>query len=164
MARLSAARTTLNAATPNELAGEDGPAEAANARRQVARNRSGERVSTSLCEAGRFGPYVQLGEAEEKEKPKRSSLPKGVDAENRSIFQLALKLLSLPRIVGAHPEDGEPIEAGLGRFGPFVKHGKIYANVKEFEELFEIGLNRAVTLIAEKKEKGGGRGRCSQGV
>ena len=63
----------------------------------------------------------------------------------------ALKLLSLPRTVGAHPEDGEIIEAGLGRYGPFVKHGRLYANLPNIEEVFEIGLNRAVTVLAEKK-------------
>jgi DNA topoisomerase-1 len=65
--------------------------------------------------------------------------------------------LSLPREVGAHPEDGEMIEAGLGRYGPFVKHGKTYANLQNIEEVFEVGLNRAVTLIAEKKANLRGR-------
>ena len=60
-------------------------------------------------------------------------------------------MLSLPREVGPHPEDGEMIEAGLGRYGPFVKHGKTYANLQGIDEVFEVGLNRAVTLIEEKK-------------
>jgi DNA topoisomerase-1 len=63
-------------------------------------------------------------------------------------------LLSLPREVGRHPEDGEPIRAGIGRFGPYVQHGKTYANLDSPEEVFSIGLNRAVTLIAEKRAKG----------
>jgi DNA topoisomerase I len=63
-------------------------------------------------------------------------------------------LLSLPREVGRHPEDGEPIRAGIGRFGPYVQHGKTYANLESGDEVFTIGLNRAVTLIAEKLAKG----------
>jgi len=100
---------------------------------------------------GRFGPYVQLGEQEKgsKEKPKRSSIPKGWDAATVDL-EKALMLLSLPRPVGPHPEDGVMIEAGLGRYGPFVKHGKTYANLPSVDEVFEVGLNRAVTLIAEK--------------
>jgi DNA topoisomerase I len=65
-----------------------------------------------------------------------------------------LKLLSLPREIGKHPETGEPITAGLGRFGPFVRHEKTYASLEAGDEVFDIGLNRAVTLIAEKIAKG----------
>ncbi|MCI4660503.1 MAG: type I DNA topoisomerase [Neomegalonema sp.] len=109
---------------------------------------------------GRFGPYVQRGEAEGKEKPPRASLPKGVSAEAVDLA-LALKLLSLPREVGPHPDDGEMITAGLGRYGPFVKHGSTYANLPDANEVFEVGLNRAVVLLAEKREKGGGRTRTA---
>ncbi|MFO1090118.1 MAG: type I DNA topoisomerase [Hyphomicrobiales bacterium] len=105
---------------------------------------------------GRFGPYVQLGKAEDGEKPPRSSLPKGVQPDDVEL-DLALRLLSLPREVGAHPEDGEPIKAGLGRYGPYLQHGRTYANVESFEDLFTIGLNRAVTLLAEKQARGPGR-------
>ena len=98
---------------------------------------------------GRFGPYVQLGVPEEGSKPPRSSLPKGVDPQTVDL-ELALKLLSLPRLVGDHPETGKPITAGLGRYGPFVLHDGIYANLDSFEEIFEVGLNRAVDLIAAK--------------
>ncbi|MEM7768685.1 MAG: type I DNA topoisomerase [Pseudomonadota bacterium] len=111
--------------------------------------------------SGRFGPYLQLGEAPEGEKPKRSSLPKGVDAKSVGL-ELALKLLSLPREVGKHPEDGEPIVANLGRYGPYVQHLKTYANVPTFDELFEVGLNRAVSLIAEKRANPRGRGGAGQ--
>jgi len=69
-------------------------------------------------------------------------------------FELALKLLSLPREIGKHPETGEPITAGIGRFGPFVRHEKTYASLEAGDEVFDIGLNRAVTLIAEKIAKG----------
>jgi DNA topoisomerase-1 len=70
---------------------------------------------------------------------------------NDADLEKALMMLSLPREVGPHPEDGVMIEAGLGRYGPFIKHGKTYANLQGIDEVFEIGLNRAVTLIAEKK-------------
>jgi DNA topoisomerase-1 len=106
---------------------------------------------------GRFGPYVQLGEAEGEEKPKRSSIPKGVDA-NAVDLAYALQLLSLPREVGLHPESGKPITAGLGRYGPFILHDGAYANLPTVEEVFSVGLNRAVVLLAEKKA-GGGKGR-----
>ena len=64
-------------------------------------------------------------------------------------------MLALPREVGMHPEDGEPIIAGVGRFGPYVKHGKTYANLEAGDDVLTIGLNRAVTLIAEKKANPG---------
>ncbi|MEZ5924996.1 MAG: type I DNA topoisomerase [Hyphomicrobiaceae bacterium] len=110
-----------------------------------------------MQKAGRFGPYLQLGEAAEGEKPKRSSIPKGIDPATIDL-EMALKLLNLPRRVGEHPETGKPIVAGLGRYGPFIEHDGTYANLASAQEVFEIGLNRAVTLIAEKKE-GKGRGR-----
>jgi len=102
---------------------------------------------------GRFGPYLQLGEAQDGEKPKRAGIPKGTDPDSVDL-DLAIKLLSLPREVGKHPEDGEPILAGIGRYGPYVQHGKTYANLESSEDVFTIGLNRAVTLIAEKIAKG----------
>jgi DNA topoisomerase I len=103
--------------------------------------------------SGRFGPYVQLGEAVDGEKPKRAGLPKGTAPEDVDLKK-ALALLSLPREVGRHPEDGEPIRAGIGRFGPYVQHGKTYANLESADDVFNIGLNRAVTLIAEKVARG----------
>src|SRR5437899_4484999 len=109
-----------------------------------------------VVKAGRFGPYIQLGEAKdyaEGEKPKRAGIPKNVSSSDIEL-DLALKLLSLPREIGKHPESGEPITAGLGRFGPFVRHGKTYASLEAGDEVFDIGLNRAVTLIAEKVAKG----------
>src|SRR5689334_1745947 len=106
--------------------------------------------------AGRFGPYIQLGDQkdyEEGEKPKRAGIPKNTSPSDVEL-ETALKLLSLPREVGKHPETGEPITAGLGRFGPFVKHEKTYASLEAGDDVFSIGLNRAVTLIAEKVAKG----------
>ena len=98
---------------------------------------------------GRYGPYLQLGEGSDDEKPKRSSIPKGVDAASVEL-EFALKLLSLPREVGLHPETGKQITAGLGRYGPFILHDGTYANVESIEDVFTVGLNRAVTLLAEK--------------
>ena len=106
---------------------------------------------------GRFGPYVEMAEGE---KPKRASLPKGwvpasIDLEK------AIRLLSLPREVGNHPDDGAIILAGIGRFGPYVQHSGTYANLDSPEEVFDVGLNRAVTVLAEKRAGGGkGRGRA----
>jgi DNA topoisomerase-1 len=105
---------------------------------------------------GRFGPYLQLGEGSDDEKPKRSSIPKGVDPGAVDL-EYALKLLGLPREVGMHPETGKPITAGLGRYGPFVLHDGLYANVDGIEEVFNVGLNRAVALLAEKAAGGKGR-------
>ena len=102
---------------------------------------------------GRFGPFVQLGEGD---KPKRSSIPKGLSLAEITLEQ-ALQLLSLPRTVGIHPEDGEPILANNGKFGPYVQHGKTYANLTAGEDVLTIGLNRAVDLIATKLAKGPGR-------
>jgi DNA topoisomerase-1 len=103
--------------------------------------------------SGRFGPYIQLGEAQDGEKPKRAGLPRGTDPASVDL-DMALKLLSLPREVGRHPEDGEPILAGIGRFGPYIQHGKTYANLEPGDDVLAIGLNRAVTLIAEKVARG----------
>ena len=104
--------------------------------------------------SGRFGPYVQRGEGKE---AKRSSLPKGWKPEDID-FEKALQLLALPRDVGPHPETSKMITAGLGRYGPFVLHDGTYANVDSIEDVFTIGLNRAVIVLAEKQSKGG-RGR-----
>lgn len=111
---------------------------------------SGEQV---LLKTGRFGPYVQLGEGPE---PKRSSLPKGVTPETLTL-EKALQLLSLPRTVGNHPETGLPITAGIGRYGPFVQSDGKYANLPDAEEVFTVGLNRAVDLLAAKAAGGGRR-------
>jgi DNA topoisomerase-1 len=115
---------------------------------------TGERV---WLKTGRFGPYVQLGEGD---KPKRSSLPKGWTPQTIDV-EKALRLLRLPREVGKHPEDSQPILAGIGRYGPYVQHGSTYANLPEAEEVFDVGLNRAVTLLAEKLA---GAGRPQRGA
>jgi DNA topoisomerase-1 len=96
--------------------------------------------------SGRFGPYVQRGEGED---IKRASLPQGWTPEGLTL-ERALKLLTLPRDIGPHPEDGEMMRANIGRFGPYVQHLKTYANLADVEEVFEIQANRAVALLAEK--------------
>lgn len=106
--------------------------------------------------SGRFGPYIQRGDGKE---AKRSSLPKGWKPEDID-HEKALALINLPRDVGPHPETTKMISAGLGRYGPFLLHDGGYANLESIEDVFSIGLNRAVTVIAEKAAKGpGGRGR-----
>ncbi len=104
---------------------------------------------------GRFGPYVQLGEQKDKEeKPKRAGLPKNTELDTVDL-KYALALLSLPREVGKHPESGEPILAGIGRYGAYIKHQTSYANLEEGDDVLTIGINRAVTLLAEKAARGG---------
>ena len=107
--------------------------------------------------SGRFGPYIELDLGVEGEKPKRASIPKGWDVADIDLAK-ALMLLSLPREVGKHPEDSEPILANIGRYGPYVQHGKTYANLGSVDDVFEIGLNRAVSVIADKKANPGRRG------
>ncbi|MFZ2101325.1 MAG: type I DNA topoisomerase [Oricola sp.] len=107
--------------------------------------------------SGRFGPYVQRGDGKE---AKRSSLPKGWKVEDID-HEKALALLALPRDVGQHPETAKMISAGIGRYGPFVLHDGVYANLENAEEVFSIGINRAVSVLAEKVAKGPGRGRTS---
>ena len=101
---------------------------------------------------GPYGLYVQLGEADpadKKSKPKRTSLPRGMDGEQITLDQ-AIGLLSLPRLVGIHPERKEPIEAGLGRFGPFVRMGGVYGSLDRDDDVLAVGLNRAVDVLAKK--------------
>ncbi|ACM36260.1 MULTISPECIES: type I DNA topoisomerase [Rhizobium/Agrobacterium group] len=115
---------------------------------------TGEQIT---LRSGRFGPYVQRGDGKE---AKRSSLPKGWSPTDVD-FDKALSLLSLPREVGLHPETGKMMTAGLGRYGPFVLHDGTYANLDGIEDVLTIGLNRAVTVLAEKQANPGGRGRAA---
>ena len=106
---------------------------------------------------GRFGVYVQEGEqVEGGEKPKRSSLPKTIKPDDLTLQQ-AIALLSLPREVAKHPTSGDPIVAGIGRFGPYVQHGKTYANIGRDDDVLTIGANRAIDLIVAKEQGGGSR-------
>ena len=106
---------------------------------------------------GRFGAYVQEGEGvKDGDKPKRCSLPSTLKPEDVT-FEKALALLSLPREITKHPESGEPILAGIGRYGAYVQHKKTYANLDKGEDVLEIGGNRAIDLIITKEAGGGGR-------
>jgi len=100
---------------------------------------------------GRFGPYIQRGEGKD---AKRASLPKGWSLETID-HEKALALLSLPRDIGQHPETGKMISAGIGRYGPYVTHDGTFANLENVEDVFSIGINRAVTVLADKQAKGG---------
>ena len=105
--------------------------------------------------SGRFGPYVEMEVDGEK---KRASIPKDLDDFD---LEWAIKLLGLPRIVGEHPETGKEIEAGLWRYGPAVRHEGTYGKLQSTREIFDIGMNRAVDLLAQSKaRKGGGRGKA----
>jgi DNA topoisomerase-1 len=101
--------------------------------------------------SGRFGDYVQAGEGE---KPRRSSLPRGLSGDDLTL-EKALKLLALPREVARHPASGEPILAGIGRYGAYVQHGKTYANLGRDDDVLEIGANRAIDLIVAKESAAG---------
>lgn len=106
---------------------------------------------------GRFGPYVQRGEGKE---AKRASLPKGWTPDTID-YEKALALLSLPRDVGQHPETGKMITASIGRYGPYVSHDGTFANLESADEVFSVGINRAVAALADKQSKGPGRGRAA---
>jgi DNA topoisomerase I len=120
---------------------------------------------------GRFGPYVQRGPVtEENKKPPRQSIPKDWPAEEVDLEQ-ALRLLSLPRQIGPHPEDGVMIWSNIGRYGPYIKHaestsdrGGTNANLESIDEVFTVGMNRAVQLLAEKVASRGGRGKAAKPI
>ena len=104
---------------------------------------------------GPYGPYVQRAGPAETEKPERTSLPRGLEPDSVDLA-IALKLLSLPREIAIHPSNGKPITGAIGRYGPYVRNDGVYANLESWEELFEIGANRAVTLLAEARQKRNG--------
>ena len=129
--------------------------------RPAGRARAGQDPETGeeiTLRNGRFGDYVQQGEGE---KPKRSSLPRGLEPDDVTL-EKALALLSLPREVARHPSSGEPILAGIGRYGAYVQHGKTYANLGRDDDVLEIGGNRAIDLIVAK-ESGAGASRFGGG-
>ena len=111
-----------------------------------------ETGETVTVRRGPYGLYAQQGEPnpeDKKSKPRRTSLPKGMDGESITLDQ-AIGLLSLPRLIGVHPERGEPIEAGIGRFGPFVRMGSVYASLDKDDDVISVGINRAVDALAKK--------------
>jgi len=108
--------------------------------------------------SGRFGPFIQLGEGE---KPKRSSIPKDVPVLD---LDMAIRLLSLPRTVGDHPESGKPVTASIGRYGPYLAHDGKYAKLGSTDEVFETGMNSAVVKLAEAAAGGGRRGAAREPI
>jgi DNA topoisomerase-1 len=105
-----------------------------------------------LLRIGRFGPYIQRGDpdSDNKAKPPRAGIPKDMPVESVDL-EKALMLLSLPRDVGAHPETGKQISAAIGRYGPYLRHDGKSATLPSSDEVFTIGINRAVTVLAEAK-------------
>ena len=100
---------------------------------------------------GPYGLYVQQGEngEDKKQKPRRTSLPRGMEGDSITLDQ-ALGLLSLPRLIGIHPETHEPIEAGIGRFGPYVRMGAVFGSLDRDDDVLAVGINRAVDVLAKK--------------
>jgi len=115
--------------------------------------------------SGPYGPYVQIGETPPKDskekKPKRAAWPKGVplpDEATPEAMKISLKALSLPRQIGNHPQSGKPVEVNIGRFGPYIKHDGGFKSIPKTDDVYEIGLDRAVELLAQAKTRvGGGR-------
>jgi len=106
-----------------------------------------------FLKSGRFGPYVQLGNSSEQNpKPKRTSIPKNFETSKITI-EIARKLLDLPKVLGNHPSDNEPIHSAIGPYGPYLKHNSVYANIKDLEDFLSIGMNRAVELLSENEKK-----------
>ena len=108
-----------------------------------------------ILKRGPYGPYLQLGGDDQKGKPKRISVPKGMTPSEVD-EEIAVALLSLPRDLGAHPESGEPVEASIGRYGPYVRHQRLYASIPDDEDVLSIELPKALELLRTKEQKRGG--------
>lgn len=105
-----------------------------------------------FLKSGPYGPYVQLGDDDQKGKPKRVSLPPGVEPRDVD-FDLGRQIIDLPRTVGEHPDTGKPIKANVGRYGPYVQHGGTFASLKKSDDVLTVDLDRALVLIKEKEAK-----------
>ncbi|PPR18230.1 MAG: hypothetical protein CFH37_00631, partial [Alphaproteobacteria bacterium MarineAlpha9_Bin7] len=125
-----------------ERDGLDGP-------RVLGENGNGQTIS---LRRGPYGHYVQQGEGEPGEKPKRMGLPDKVEPENCDL-EIAIKLLSLPRLIGNHPETGEPITSTIGPYGPYINHNNDKRALSPEDDVFTIGINRAVSLLGEPKQQ-----------
>ena len=132
---------------------ENNPAELTNQEEPIGQDTNGNDI---FLKNGRYGPYLEIFYAGS-DKPKRSAVPKHYTLDELTI-EKARQLLELPRNLGLHPEDQSEVIAAIGPYGPYIKHGKIYANMKDFEEVFSIGMNRAVELLVEAAEKKNNRG------
>ena len=123
-----------------------------------ARSRTGEPIGTDpgtdlpvFVRIGRYGPYVQLGEARKgRDKPRWVGLPKGMEASDVTL-DYALKLLSLPLTLGEDPGSGEEVRAGLGRYGPYVARGREYRSLKSPDDMFTVTLDEALALLAQPR-------------
>jgi len=105
-----------------------------------------------LLKSGPYGPYVQLGDDDQEGKPKRVSLPPGVEPDDVD-FDLGLRIIDLPRELGEHPDSGDPITANIGRYGPYVKHQGTFASLKKDDDVLAVGLDRALELIRQKEDR-----------
>jgi len=150
--------STVTASVPDDLT----PGEATEERLEsiLAEANKGDRVLgihpeanlPVLLKSGPYGPYVQLGDDEEEDDPKRVSLPPDVEPEDVD-FDLGLKIISLPRTLGEHPETGNEIEADIGRYGPYARHEDTFASLQQEDDVLEVGLERAVELIQRKESR-----------
>ena len=151
----------IRASVPDKLAPAD--LDIAEAERLLKQKDEGPKVFGYYPETGEpmyllegpYGHYVQLGDGEEKKKPKRTSLPRGMKPEDVD-KDVAIDLLSLPRELGVDPDSGEVIEAGIGRYGPYVKRGKTFQSLKKEDDVLTVDLARALELLAQKGEKKSG--------
>lgn len=155
----------VTVALPEDLAPGDLSAELANemlersAEGPLALGSPPDDERTVYLKDGPYGPYVQLGEdGKGDDRPARVSLPPGMSPEDVSLT-IALRLLDLPRELGAHPDDGKPVKAGIGRYGPYVLHDGTYASLKKTDDVLTVELDRGLELLAAKASRGGGRGR-----
>ena len=105
-----------------------------------------------LLKSGPYGPYVQLGDDDQEGKPKRVSLPPGVEPDDVD-FDLGLRIIDLPRELGEHPDTGNPITANIGKYGPYVKHKGTFASLKDSDDVLTVGFDRAMELIREKENR-----------
>ncbi|MFP4227256.1 MAG: type I DNA topoisomerase [Salinivenus sp.] len=150
--------TTVTASLPDDLAPGDTTEE--KLKEILEEANQGDRVlgihpeadQPVLLKSGPYGPYVQLGDDEQEGKPKRVSLPPGVEPDDVD-FDLGLQIIDLPRELGTHPESGQPITANIGRYGPYVKHKGTFASLKDEDDVLTVGLDRALELIQQKEDR-----------